>query len=236
MTTHTTEKPTIGILAFGSLISNPGPFISKATVGKPIEEQTPFAVEFARKSTGTRGGAPTLVPVNKGKHVKCKIFAMKPKLSIQNVANLLYSREKHLECKIDPYTKGIEDYRFKTHNQSEKEIIVSYWPEFAGLSKVLFADLVANLITDNAKILACKAIISVEKCEKCDKSGFDGISYLIDALDKEINTCLSSEYEAEILKMTGTKCLPKALEAVKGNLTEYVNNAKNELNNLRNSA
>lgn len=245
MTKHTTEKPTIGILAFGSLISKPGARISEATFDRHEVEKTPFAVEFGRKST-TRGGAPTLVRVEKGKQVKCEVFAMDPTLCLQKVADLVYSREKHLKNKVKPYKRKIEDYHYKTYNPTEKEIIVSYLPKFEGLSKVLFADFVANLMPTTARELACRAIISVENCKNCEKcrkleeyydSGVDGISYLHHALGEGIDTCLSSEYKAEILEMTDdSKCLPEALEKVKGNPRKFVDLARNELNNLKNGA
>ena len=55
----------IGILAFGSLIDEPGkvigPLIRERISGIP----TPFSIEFARSSS-TRSGAPTLIPVDIG--------------------------------------------------------------------------------------------------------------------------------------------------------------------------
>ncbi len=41
--------PTIGILAFGSLIDNPGREIESALVGRKLDVITPFGVEFARE-------------------------------------------------------------------------------------------------------------------------------------------------------------------------------------------
>jgi hypothetical protein len=49
-------EATLGILAFGSLISNPGAEIEAALVGRKVDVRTPFGVEFARGST-KRGGA-----------------------------------------------------------------------------------------------------------------------------------------------------------------------------------
>jgi hypothetical protein len=55
--------PRIGILAFGSLIGNPGDEIAALEIAAERRHGvlTPFPVEFARSST-KRGGAPTLVP------------------------------------------------------------------------------------------------------------------------------------------------------------------------------
>ena len=58
-------NPSIGILAFGSLINSPGAEIEAALIGRKLNVCTPFGVEFARSSIG-RGGAPTLVPVQQG--------------------------------------------------------------------------------------------------------------------------------------------------------------------------
>ena len=55
----------LGILAFGSLIEDPGAEIEAVLVGRKPNVWTPFCVEFARGSI-KRGGAPTLVPVERG--------------------------------------------------------------------------------------------------------------------------------------------------------------------------
>jgi len=55
----------LGILAFGSLIDRPGWEIEQAIVTRKSGIRTPFSVEFARSSR-TRAGAPTLVPVEAG--------------------------------------------------------------------------------------------------------------------------------------------------------------------------
>jgi hypothetical protein len=54
----------IGILAFGSLIDDPGEEIANVISGDPIIVETPFPVEYGRFSL-SRGGAPTLVPHQK---------------------------------------------------------------------------------------------------------------------------------------------------------------------------
>lgn len=67
-----------GILAYGSVISNPGKEIEQAMIGcngQIIGAFTPFLVEFSRKSS-TRGNAPTLVPYACGKRVMGRVFVM----------------------------------------------------------------------------------------------------------------------------------------------------------------
>ncbi|MBC6491720.1 hypothetical protein BC349_11720 [Flavihumibacter stibioxidans] len=55
---------TIGILAYGSLIEDPGQMISDLII-KKISTVTPFPVEYARISS-PRDGAPTLIPFEAG--------------------------------------------------------------------------------------------------------------------------------------------------------------------------
>ncbi len=69
-------KHTYGIFGFGSLISDPGEELIAATASRR-ELETSFAVEYGR-SSNTRGGAPTLVPVaTGGAKVKAAVFVLK---------------------------------------------------------------------------------------------------------------------------------------------------------------
>ena len=84
-------KDTVGILAYGSLISNPGDEIKAATSETRTGVTTPFRVEFARSSQG-RGDAPTLVPVEKGGAcVEARIFVVSR--TECDAADILYRRE-----------------------------------------------------------------------------------------------------------------------------------------------
>ena len=58
MSMNLTEDRTVGILAYGSLIDEPGEEIDSATLAVNGPVLTPFKVEFARKST-TRASAPS---------------------------------------------------------------------------------------------------------------------------------------------------------------------------------
>ena len=83
----------IGILAYGSLIGDPGWEIQDATTDITRDVQTPFNVEFARSSS-TREGAPTLVPVEVGGgSVSAIIYRVGT--SEQRAADMLYRREVH---------------------------------------------------------------------------------------------------------------------------------------------
>ncbi len=82
----------IGILAYGSLIDNPGIEI-KPYILKTIEAITPFSVEFAR-SSNTRDGAPTLIPVSQGgSPVKAKVLVLDVSISELQARNMLWRRE-----------------------------------------------------------------------------------------------------------------------------------------------
>src|ERR1017187_35095 len=62
----------IGILAYGSLMSDPGPELLRVLT-KRIATTTPFPVEYARLSR-TRGGAPTVVPCKFGRTVSAEVL------------------------------------------------------------------------------------------------------------------------------------------------------------------
>ena len=62
----------VGILAYGSLIGDPGAEI-EPHITRRISCRTPFKVEFARTSR-TRKGGPTLVPYKDGSEVAAQIL------------------------------------------------------------------------------------------------------------------------------------------------------------------
>src|SRR6266851_1940977 len=87
----------IGILAFGSLIRDPGKEI-EACIETCINCTTPFSVEFARLSQ-KRGNAPTLVPVKEGgSRVNAKILVLNDKVTLEQAKTLLWKRETGKEC------------------------------------------------------------------------------------------------------------------------------------------
>ena len=77
----------IGILAYGSLIHEPGCEIAPAII-RQIFCRTPFKVEYARKSN-SRNGAPTLVPDNRGTKVTAQILVVD--LTLCEAKDCLYS-------------------------------------------------------------------------------------------------------------------------------------------------
>ena len=196
------ENSSVGILAYGSLISDPREEIEKACTGIIEDVMTPFHIEFARSSTGKgggRGGAPTLVPVaNGGSHVKGQVFLVE--LSEAEATNVLYRREIGKVGELE-----------RTYKRPElvtaKNVLVERITHFAGLDVVLYTQIAATIKHLTAEKLADLAIASVAKAD----SGRDGISYLIAAKESGIITALSPSYEEEILRKTGCETLEKAL-------------------------
>lgn len=198
MMKETQDNPTVGILAYGSLISDPREEIKKACTGIIQDVVTPFHVEFAR-SSNSRGDAPTLVPVtNGGKHVKGQMFVMD--LSEAEATNVLYRRE------IGKVGKTEVTYK-RPEQVTPKNVLVERLTNFGGLDVVLYTQIAATIDPLTAEHLADVAIASVSKADpKCD-----GISYLIAAKKSGIVTALSPSYEVEILRKTGCETLENAL-------------------------
>jgi len=86
------QKAKVGILAYGSLITDPGAEISPKIVMR-IKAQTPFPVEYGRLSQ-TRGGAPTLVPHSQGAPVAGEILVMDASVSADDARDMLWRRER----------------------------------------------------------------------------------------------------------------------------------------------
>jgi hypothetical protein len=186
---------TIGILAYGSLIDDPGEEIAQATARTLTERIiTPFRIEFARKSE-KREGAPTLVPVGTGgARVPARIFVLN--IREDEAASRLYRRE------INAPGSG-RAYKPKA-NPGKNEVVVERIEGFAGVPVVLYTRIGANIDHPTAEKLAALAIQSAEKL----KDGRDGINYLINAKKNGIATPLSAPYEQEILRATGASTRP----------------------------
>lgn len=178
----------VGILAYGSLIGEPGDEL-KPKIVRQICCRTPFKVEYARTSS-TRKGAPTLVPYRAGGHVSAQILVVD--LAIREAKDRLYRRE----------------FR-KTHGAytASKSFRIETRRNFQGIDDVIYASFVANIEGLTAGKLARHAISSARKLD----NGKDGISYLMNAMKAGISTPLSESYKAEILKQTGTTSLSYAL-------------------------
>ncbi|HLE24470.1 MAG TPA: hypothetical protein VI935_02330 [Thermodesulfobacteriota bacterium] len=192
----------IGILAYGSLIDDPGQEI-QAVIAKRVEGvETPFKVEFARKSR-RRDYAPTLVPVEEGgAYVKSVILVLKEHVSEAEAICMLWRRETNQVGSQRTYKPSA--------NPGPNTVIIDRLENFQGIGVVFYTKISANIDNPTPKKLAELAIQSARA--KAGAEGRDGISYLISAKRNGIMTPLMSEYEKEILRRTGTQSLEEALK------------------------
>ena len=191
----------IGVLAYGSLITDPGLELAAITVGVTKDVLTPFSVEFARRSR-KRGGAPTLVPVDAGGcPVRAVIFEVEGTAS--QVADIVYRREIHAVGSGKTYAQPAPDWT--------DAVRIARFESLAGFDQLLSMQIATNIDPLSAEILADLAIASAQVLS----DGRDGISYLIAAQASGIETPLSPHYAACILARTGTANLTPALRAVR---------------------
>lgn len=193
----------IGVLAYGSLIPDPGIELASITVARTPGVPTPFFVEYARSSR-ERAGAPTLVPVtNGGCSVLAVIFTVDA--SIEDAANILYRREANAVGSGKVYRPPPPDRM--------DAVRIDYIENLGGHELVLSTRIAPNISPLSADFLAELAIESARKLT----DGRDGISYLISARESGIVTPLSPTYEAKILEKTQAADLASALAAIRGN-------------------
>jgi len=193
----------VGILAYGSLIADPGSEINELTHHTIKDVETPFAVEYARSSS-TRSGAPTLVPVEdkEGIPVKANIFVLAQEADLNAVKNILYRRERH---KVGDASVEYPPPRDVTSNT----VIVDEIKGFRNVETVFYTRIGSNIpeITDNdmpdeskAQLLAGLAIDSVT--DKTFNKEEDGISYLASAIEAGVITKLTESYKQAIFHST----------------------------------
>jgi hypothetical protein len=189
-----------GIFAFGSLIDNPGAEIEAALAGRKLNVRTPFGVEFARSST-KRGGAPTLVPLEQGGiPVLAQILLLN--ISEQEAKDRLWRRE------IDRVGKG--GHYVQHSNPGPNTLIIDRYENFERVGVVLAARFPATIVPLTAARLAKLAVQSA----RLERTGRDGITYLINATRNGIITALSKEYEQEILYRMKAHDLSEALRKI----------------------
>jgi hypothetical protein len=190
-----------GILAFGSLITDSGPELQSKIVTR-IKTKTPFPVEYARISR-TRGGAPTLVPHESGAPVLAEILVLDDSLSVADATDMLWRRERRREGTDETYNRG----------SGENSVLVEEFHDNPCVSTALYTDFnpSGKIPRPIAADLAKQAIASVTEAPE----GRDGITYLMDAIRSGIETPLTADYRAEILKQTMTLTLEEALKTAK---------------------
>lgn len=189
----------VGILAYGSLIGDAGDEIEPFITSR-IACQTPFSVEFARQSR-TRKGAPTLVPSELGCPIKAEILVVE--LNAEEAADRLYRRELHQVGSTKSYTPPKQP--------TPNRIIIESLTNFEGVATVLYTRIGATILHPTAANLARMAVASASELS----DGTDGISYLDDAVKAGIETLLTKDYVAEILRLTGGNDLRDAIERIR---------------------
>ena len=192
----------LGILAFGSLITFPGPEIASVTVGRIEDVLTPFNVEFARKSK-TRGYAPTLIPVDTGgARIRAQILVLRNSVTPEAVQDMLWRRETR--------QTGRQKYR-RPEVVSRDDVLVETILGLSGVETLFYTRIGQNIEQLTAKTLAELAIQSVRSAPR----GSDGITYLMDAMKSGIETPLSRDYASEIIRQTGAKTLAHGLNQLR---------------------
>jgi len=197
----------LGILAYGSLLEEPGGELVPLIVERISGTQTPFRIEFFRSSP-MRGGAPTVVPVeNAGASVRGTVLVLHDSVSIEHARDLLWRRETRREG------TG-QRYREPTGAADPNQMIAEELPNFAGLAVVLYARFGPTLSNPTPDELAVLAIRSVTT--EAGRKGLDGISYLISIKRQGIVTPLMPAYEQAVLRRAGTTSLEDALVRFRG--------------------
>ena len=195
----------IGILAYGSLIEDAGKELEPLLREKISDVQTPFSVEFARSSS-TRDGAPTLVPVEEGgDRVQATMLVLDPGVEIQRAEDLLWRRETRNECSDQHYSA--------TASPGPNTVVVERLQSVANVETVLYTKIAANIKNRTPEYLADLAICSARRGAGAKRS--DGISYLISVRRQKIQTPLMSDYEAAILQKTKAQTLDEAYEKIR---------------------
>jgi hypothetical protein len=191
---------TVGILAFGSIVDDPGDEIVRAESARIEGITTPFQVEFARSSR-TRDGAPTLVPVKSGgSAIRSWLIVLDRSVDEQSARDMVYRRESRQVGGDATYeharTKWIAEIR-----------------HFADLDVCLYVALKPNVAPLTAVRLAELAIDSARR--PAGRVRRDGISYLQEQKRRGIQTPLMPPYEAEVLARTGSRDLGEAWAQVR---------------------
>ena len=190
----------IAILAFGSLIEDPGEEIGPLIRERIRPVTTPFSIEFAR-SSGYRCGAPTLIPVDAGGFpVNAVLLVLDDTVGLEPAMSLLWRRETGNQFSGKEYSRPVDP----TPNQVVVECIRS----FHGCDVALYTKIGSNIEELNPDHLADLAIRSAHA--KAGANRKDGISYLASVIRQEITTPLLPEYRDAILRMTGAGNLVEA--------------------------
>jgi len=203
---------TIGLLAYGSLCWEPDAALEAALrLDSAITGvRTPFPVEFARTSS-TRGGCPTLIPVTQGgAHVEAVLLPFRDGVSVAEAKTLIWRREAR---------RSDGDYREPATVGPNTVVVKELAERFPGFDVVLAVCIARNIDRLDGETLANLAIESARK--EAGRRCQDGISYLIMAKRHLIETQLSREYELVILRRLKVRSLEEAWQAARAAAISY---------------
>lgn len=199
----TDQASQIGILAYGSLLSELGTELDELLTGRIEGVETPFRVEFAR-ACSCRDNAPTLAPVESGgAPVHGAILTADPSVSEETIKDALWRRETREQRREEATSPESRDFVIRRASSLE--------PAYH-LDKVFFAHLEANIEDLTPAHLADLAIESARS--EAGRRGEDGIAYLLTIKENGISTPLLAPYEREILRKTEEPSLEAAREAL----------------------
>ena len=205
----------IGILAYGSLIEDPGNDLESIIIER-IACETPFAVEYGRKSA-SRGDAPTLIPVESGgSKVNGFILILDKKTTISEAENLLWRRETRQSDLSKKYVKK--------ENPGINTVQVKSIRYFMGVDTVLYTSIGSNLDQITPEILAGLAIKSI--LGSSGAAGLDGVRYLLQAKKNNIITPLTSSYESLIITHANASTLVEAIAILDAQRKNLASNLK----------
>ncbi len=198
----------LGILAYGSLIEDPGVELEHLISERIENIKTPFNIEFARKSS-SRDDAPTVIPVeNIGAPVNAVILVLKNNIEIEKAKDLLWRRETRNEKSNKHYTNP--------QNPKINQVVVNIENNIGGIETVIYTKIGANIESPTPDKLAELAINSAMKTS--GENGKDGISYLISLKRQNIITPMMPEYEKSILKKLQAQNLEEAISVARKNV------------------
>ncbi len=194
-------KLKVGILAYGSLIHDPGEEL-RSKIALRIRTTTPFPVEYARLSR-SRGGAPTVVPYDRGDPVAAEILVMQDGVSFDEARGMLWRRETRRLDSSEHYREGV----------GVDSVLVREVTSDPCVERVLFTDFnpAGKIAGPEPAELAKRAIASVTQAAQ----GMDGITYLRDNIAAGIVTSLTEAYREAIQNHTSTSSLDDALRKVR---------------------
>ncbi len=177
------RAPLCGVLAFGSLIWDRRELTKLEMVGE-VACMTRWPVEFARSSR-RRNWAPTLVRVDEaGERVKARVLVYRDESDL--VRDALAESE---EIDLRKFPKNVDAC------------------EVPGLTvhRIWYTALRPNIDDLRPECLARLAIASVKPCPERN-----GIRYLSACIEYGVKTALTEEYQAAILRITGSRSLKEA--------------------------